>query len=121
MIMLPDYIYIFFFLGVGVAFVGGAFAVSWLIRPRLPQDAVKLSPYECGEIVKGTSRVQFNVRYYLFALIFVIFDVEVLFVVPWAVVFRQLGMAAYVEMLVFILILSIGLLYAWKKGALEWQ
>ena len=119
--MLPDYVYIFFFLGVGIAFVGAAFAASWLLRPRAPQDAVKLSPYECGEIVKGTSRVQFNVRYYLYALIFVIFDVEVLFVVPWAVVFKQLGTAAYTEMLVFIFILALGLVYAWKKGALEWE
>jgi NADH-quinone oxidoreductase subunit A len=119
--MLPDYIYILFFFGVGIAFVGGAFIASWLIRPPASQDPVKLAPYECGEVVKGTSRVQFNVRYYLFALIFVIFDVEVLFVVPWAVVFKQLGMMAYIEMLIFIFILTLGLLYAWKKGALEWQ
>src|SRR6267142_2295442 len=118
---MPEYVYIMFFLGVGIAFVAGAFIVSWLIRPKAPQDAVKLSPYECGEVVKGTSRVQFNVRYYLFALIFVIFDVEVLFVVPWAIVFKQLGMVAYLEMLIFIFILTLGLLYAWKKGALEWQ
>ena len=119
--MFPDYIYIVFFFGVGVAFVGGAFAASWFLRPKAFQDAVKLSPYECGEVAKGTSRVQFNVRYYLFALIFVIFDVEVLFVVPWAVVFKQLGMIAYLEMLTFIFILALGLGYAWKKGALEWQ
>lgn len=118
---MPDYVYILFFFGVGVAFVGSAFVVSWLIRPPMGQDPAKLAPYECGEIVKGTSRVQFNVRYYLFALIFVIFDVEVLFVVPWAVVFKQLGMIAYIEMLIFIFILTLGLLYAWKKGALEWQ
>ena len=119
--MLPEYIYIFVFFGVGIAFVGSAFAASWILRPHVVQDAVKLSPYECGEVVKGTSRIQFNVRYYLFALIFVIFDVEVLFVVPWAVVFKQIGMVAYIEMLIFIFILSLGLLYAWKKGALEWQ
>ena len=119
--MMPDYIYIIAFISLGIAFVGGAFAASWVLRPRGFQDAVKLSPYECGEIVKGTSRIQFNVRYYLFALIFVIFDVEVLFVIPWAVVFKQLGMFAYYEMLIFILILTLGLVYAWKKGALEWE
>lgn len=119
--MLPNYIYILFFIAVGIIFVGGAFAVSWLLRPHVPHDPVKMSPYECGEVVKGTSRIQFNVRYYLFALIFVIFDVEVLFIVPWAVVFREIGIIAYMEMLVFILILTLGLLYAWKKGALEWQ
>ena len=119
--MLPDYLYIIFFLGLGIAFVGSAFVVSWFLRPKGPQDTVKTSPYECGEVVKGTSRVQFNVRYYLFALILVIFDVEVLFVMPWAVVFRELGMTAYYSMVIFIGILGVGLIYAWKKGALEWQ
>ena len=119
--MIPDYFYILFFLFLGVGFVGSAFSMSWLLRPKVPENAVKNSPYECGEIVKGSSWVQFNVRYYLFALIFVIFDVEVLFVVPWAVVFRQMGMMAYVEMVIFILILAAGLIYAWRKGALEWE
>ena len=119
--MIPVYVYVLFLLILGISFVGRAFVVSWLIRPKGHQDAVKLSPYECGEVVKGTARVQFNVRYYLFALIFVIFDVEVLFVVPWAVVFKSLGMVAYIEMLIFIAILTLGLIYAWKKGALEWQ
>ena len=119
--MLPVYFYILFFLILGVSFVAAAFTASWFLRPRLAPNAVKNSPYECGEVVKGTSRIQFNVRYYLFALIFVVFDVEVLFIVPWAVVFRQLGMFAYVEMLAFILVLGLGLFYAWKKGALEWQ
>lgn len=119
--MLPDHFYILFFLFLGIAFTGSAFVVSWILRPKLPRNAVKNAPYECGEIVKGTSRVQFNVRYYLFALIFVIFDVEVLFVVPWAVVFRQSGSAAYWEMVIFILILALGLIYARQKGALEWQ
>lgn len=119
--MLPDYIYILTFFVAGIVFVAAAFIASWLIRPKGDQNPVKLSPYECGEVVKGHSRIQFNVRYYLFALIFVIFDVEVLFIVPWAVVFKQLGMIAYVEMLIFIFILTLGLMYAWRKGALEWQ
>ena len=119
--MSTDCLYILVFFGVGVAFVGGAFAFSWLIRPHPPENAVKNAPYECGETVKGIAQIQFNVRYYLFALIFVIFDVEVLFLVPWAVVFRQIGVTAYIEMVLFILILVLGLFYAWKKGALEWQ
>lgn len=119
--MLPDYVYIIFFLFLGIIFVASAFVISWILRPKLPANDVKNAPYECGEIVKGTSRVQFNVRYYLFALIFVVFDVEVLFVVPWAVVFKEIGDTAYFEMLTFILVLGIGLIYAWKKGALEWQ
>ena len=118
--MLPDYMYIVIFFILGVGFVGSAFAVSWLFRPRAP-SAVKNSCYECGEVVKGDSRIQFNVRYYLFALLFVIFDVEVLFIFPWAVAFRSLGVAAYLEMMAFIGILLLGLAYAWKKGALVWQ
>ena len=118
---MPDFVYILSFLVLGVAFVGSAFIVSWILRPKVPSDPVKNSPYECGEIVKGTSRIQFNVRYYLFALIFVIFDVEVLFVIPWAVTFRNMGIVAYAEMVIFILILATGLIYAWRKGALEWQ
>ena len=118
--MIPDYFYIFLFLILGIAFVGSAFVASWFLRPKVPENAVKNAPYECGEVIKGTARIQFNVRYYLFALIFVIFDVEVLFLAPWAVVFRQMGVGAYMEMVIFILILAVGLVYAWKKGALEW-
>lgn len=118
--MITDYGYVGLFLIFGIAFVAGALIVSWLLRPRDP-NPIKKSPYECGEIVKGSSWVQFNVRYYLIALIFVIFDVEVLFLVPWAVIFRDLGPVAFVEMMVFIGILILGLIYAWKKGALEWQ
>jgi NADH:ubiquinone oxidoreductase subunit 3 (subunit A) len=119
--MLPSYIYILFFLILGIGFVSAAFVTSWIFRPKVPANAVKNSSYECGEVVRGNSRIQFNVRYYLFALIFVIFDVEVLFIIPWAIVFRQLGVMAYVEMMIFVLILVLGLLYAWKKGALEWR
>lgn len=118
--MITDYAYVGLFLIFGIILVAGAFIVSWLIRPRDPNQA-KSAPYECGEAVKGTSWVQFNVRYYLIALIFVVFDVEVLFLVPWAVILRELGAVAFVEMVVFVAILTIGLVYAWKKGALEWQ
>lgn len=117
--MVAEYGYIGLFLVLGIIFVGSAFAVSWLLRPRAPSPA-KEAPYECGEIVKGTSRIQFNVRYYLIALIFVVFDIELLFIIPWALVFRSLGVVAYIEMVIFILILIFGLVYAWKKGALEW-
>lgn len=118
--MLPDYLYILYFFILGIIFVGSAFVVSWALRPKAPSTA-KNAPYECGEIIKGDSRIQFNVRYYIFALIFVIFDVEILFTMPWAIVFRQLGAIAYFEMAAFILVLALGLYYAWKKGALEWQ
>ncbi len=118
--MITDYGYVGLFLIFGIAFVAGALIVSWFLRPRDPSPA-KRATYECGEIVKGNSWIQFNVRYYLIALIFVVFDVEVLFLVPWAVVFRSLGPVAFIEMMVFIGILLLGLIYAWKKGALEWQ
>ena len=118
--MITDYGYVGLFLIFGILFVGSAFVVSWLLRPRDP-NPIKNSPYECGEIVKGSTWIRFNVRYYLIALIFVIFDVEALFLLPWAVVFRGMGAAAYLEMLVFVIVLAFGLLYAWKKGAFEWQ
>mgnify|MGYP001610241944 FL=1 len=118
--IIQDYGIVGLFFLIGIAFVASAFIVSWLLRPRDP-NPVKTSTYECGEIVKGSSRVQFNVSYYLVALLFVIFDIEVLFVVPWIIVFRELGMVAYIEMMVFIAILMVGLIYAWKKGVFEWQ
>lgn len=118
--MIPDYGIILLFLFLGIIFVASALIISWLLRPRQP-NPVKESTYECGEVVKGSPWVQFNVRYYLIALIFVIFDVEIIFLAPWAVIFRELGVAAYIEMVIFVLILIVGLIYAWKKGALEWQ
>lgn len=118
--MISDYGYVGLFLLFGIAFVASALIVSWLLRPKVP-NPVKGSPYECGLAVRGTSWVQFNIHYYLIAFVFVIFDVDVLFLVPWAVVFRNLGFVAYAEMLVFVGILVFGLVYAWKKGVFEWQ
>lgn len=115
-----DYGFVGLFFILGVGFVASAFIISWMLRPRDP-NPLKAAPYECGEIVKGSSRVQFNVSYYLVALLFVIFDIEVLFLVPWAVAFRDLGIVSYIEMMIFIVILIFGLIYAWKKGVFEWQ
>lgn len=114
-----DYAYVGLFLLFGVAFVIFVFFLSKLIAPYKP-NPVKKENYECGEIPIGQGWVQFNVRYYLFAIIFVIFDVEVVFLFPWAVVYRSLGFFAFVEMLIFIAILLFGLVYVWKKGALKW-
>ncbi len=88
--------------------------------PRKPTP-VKLSTYECGMETIGKTWVQFNFRYYFYALLFVIFDVEVIFLYPWAVAYKKLALFGLVEMLVFIGILVVGWLYAWKKGALEWK
>lgn len=89
------------------------------IRPKRP-DPVKEATYECGVETVGDALGQFNVRYYVFALLFVIFDVEVVFLYPWAVAFRQLGLFAFVEAVLFVLILVVGYLYAWRRKALEW-
>ncbi|MFQ6136976.1 MAG: NADH-quinone oxidoreductase subunit A [Candidatus Hydrothermarchaeales archaeon] len=80
----------------------------------------KLTTYECGVEPTGVAQIQYHMQYYMFAIIFVVFDVEMVFMYPWAVVFPNLGMLAVIEMIMFILILVIGLIYAWKKGVLEW-
>ena len=107
------------FIGIGIAFLVFNLGVWYVIRPRRFSEE-KLTTYECGENPTGSAWVQFNIRFYVFALIFIIFDVEVVFLLPWAVVFRELGLLAFVEGLVFILILLVALAYVWRKGDLEW-
>jgi len=114
-----NYFDVLLFLTVGIGFVFLGLGVAWLFRPSLP-SAPKRSIFECGERPFGDSRLKFRVRYYIFALVFVIFDVEVVFLYPWAVVLRSLGLAGLVEMLVFIGVLVVGLVYAWKKRVLQW-
>jgi NADH-quinone oxidoreductase subunit A len=92
---------------------------SRLIAPHRP-GGIKNTPYECGEPTIGSSWVQFNVGYYLFALLFLVFEVEAAFLFPWAVVFREVGLPGLVEVAVFVLVLIAGLVYAWRKGVLEW-
>jgi NADH-quinone oxidoreductase subunit A len=117
--VVSDYAYVGFFLAIGVIFVIFVFFLSRLIRPSHPNPD-KLESYECGELPVGGAQVQYNVRYYLYALVFVIFDVEVVFLFPWAVVYRSLGFFAFIEMMIFLAILIFGLVYVWKKGALKW-
>jgi len=117
--MLHDYAYVAAFLLVGVIFVSVAFIAGWLLRPKRPHP-VKLDTYECGEPAFGSAWVQYNVKYYIYALVFVVFDVETVFLYPWAVAYRQLGLYAFVEMMIFIGILVVGLAYAWRKGFLRW-
>jgi NAD(P)H-quinone oxidoreductase subunit 3 len=93
--------------------------VSALVHPRGGKE-LKFLTYESGEIPVGTAWIQYNVRYYLFALIFVVFDVESVFLYPWAVAYNELGLFAFVEAMIFVAILALGLVYAWRKGALEW-
>ena len=107
------------FLVMGIGFLAVNLVVWRIIRPsRFSEE--KLTTYECGENPTGSAWVQFNIRFYVFALIFIIFDVEAVFLLPWAVVFRELGMLAFVEGLVFIGILVVALAYVWRKGDLEW-
>jgi NADH-quinone oxidoreductase subunit A len=90
------------------------------VQPRAP-DVIKSATYECGMETEGNTWVQFNFRYYFFALIYVIFAIEVVFLYPWAVAFRQVKLFGFVEALIFIVILLVGYLYAWRKRALEWR
>lgn len=122
--MTPDYTQSYLYIAIlGIAdffFVLGVIGASRLIQRRhiYPE---KLSPYECGiQPLVGDSWSPFAVRYYIYALLFVIFDVEAIFVYPWAVIFRNLGGTGFIEMIVFIGVLLLGLIYAWEKGALEW-
>jgi NADH-quinone oxidoreductase subunit A len=113
------------FVLVGFVFAGIALAVAKILRPSNPSPA-KATTYECGEVPIGSSWVRFNVRFYLIALFFLIFDVEVVFLFPWAVVFKQLfpipglGSLVFWEMVIFLSILTVGLIYVWAKGDLDW-
>lgn len=118
--MLKDFTGIGIILIVAVVFPLIVLATSWLVRPKKPTPE-KLATYECGLETIGETWVQFKTNYFMYAMIFVAFDVETIFLYPWAVQFRQLGTFAFVEMFIFIAILLIGFWYAWKEGALEWM
>lgn len=108
-----------FFILAGI-FVGAGLITARLLRPHRPYPA-KLSTYECGEEPVGTPWVKFNIRFYVVALIFVIFEVEVLFLFPWALIYQQLGLFAFIEMMIFLAILLVGFAYVWVKGDLDWD
>lgn len=108
------------FIIAGVVMVAGANFLSNLISHK-SDNPQKREPYESGMVTRGSTWVQFKVGYYLFAILFLIFDVEIAFLFPWAVAFKSIGAVAFFEILIFLIILGLGLLYAWKKGALEWE
>ncbi|OGT46495.1 MAG: NADH-quinone oxidoreductase subunit A [Gammaproteobacteria bacterium RIFCSPHIGHO2_12_FULL_41_20] len=118
--MLLDYlpVLIFMIMGVGIGCV--APVLGYLLSPKRP-SAEKLSAYECGFAAFDDTRSPFDVRFYLVAILFIIFDLETAFLVPWAVVFRHMGWFGMIAMAVFLGLLTIGFLYEWKKGALEWE
>lgn len=118
--MLEHFGSILYFLIFGALFVCINILISRIIQTRNPHP-MKLSIYECGELPEGNSWIQFNIRFYVIALVFLIFEVEIVFLFPWAVVFKDLGAFALIEMLIFVGILLVGLAYVWAKGDLEWD
>jgi NADH-quinone oxidoreductase subunit A len=118
--MLEQYFPILLFIVVGLALGGVLLTVGSLVSPSHP-DPEKLSPYECGFEAFEDARMKFDVRYYLVAILFILFDLEIAFLFPWAVVLPEIGFAGFVAMMIFLLILVVGFIYEWKKGALEWE
>lgn len=118
--MLENYLPILIFLCLGLVLGSVFFALGFVLGPRRP-DAEKNSPYECGFEAFEDARMKFDVRYYLIAILFIIFDLEIAFFFPWAVVLREVGMAGFWAMMLFLGVLVIGFIYEWRKGALEWE
>ncbi|MBF0614179.1 MAG: NADH-quinone oxidoreductase subunit A [Magnetococcales bacterium] len=118
--MLENYFPILVFLAMAIGMAVVMQVLSFLLGPRKP-DAKKVTQYECGFSPLSAVRIPFDVRFYLIAILFVVFDIEAAFLFPWAVAFKQLGMIGFVEMILFLLVLLVGYAYVWKKGALEWD
>ncbi len=114
------YLFLGVFLLIAISFPLLPILLAKIVAPKKP-NPIKTATYECGVETKGDSWVQFKVQYYVYALIFVIFDIEVIFIYPWAVAFKQMGSLAFIEMAIFLAILASGLVYAWKKNVLEWK
>jgi NADH-quinone oxidoreductase subunit A len=119
-IVLAEYWPVLLFIGVAAGLGIVLLAIGLLVGPSRPESE-KLSPYECGFEAFEDARMRFDVRYYLLAILFIIFDLEIAFLFPWAVVFQKIGIVALIEMALFLLLLVIGFAYVWKKGALEWE
>src|SRR6185295_20104556 len=117
---LSNYFPILAFIAVAFAFGAGTLVLSYFAQPRLP-DPEKMSAYECGSEPFSDARMPFPVRYYIIAMLFVIFDIEVIFLYPWAVVFPKIKFLGFIEMVIFIALFVAGYAYAWRKGALEWD
>ena len=118
--MLENYFPVLMFIAVGLVLGGVLLTVGRAVAPHKP-DPKKLSPYECGFEAFEDSRMKFDVRYYLVAILFILFDLEIAFLFPWAVVLPEIGFFGYAAMMVFLAILVVGFVYEWKKGALEWE
>jgi len=118
--MLAEYFPILLFLLVGLAVGVAPVVLGAILAPHRP-DPEKLSPYECGFEAFEDARMKFDVRYYLVAILFILFDLEIAFLFPWAVVINEIGFAGFLSMMVFLGILTVGFVYEWMKGALEWE
>jgi NADH-quinone oxidoreductase subunit A len=118
--MLAEYFPVLLFILVGLAIGVLPVALGWMLAPNRP-DPEKLSPYECGFEAFEDARMKFDVRYYLVAILFILFDLEIAFLFPWAIVVREIGLFGFVSMMIFLGILVVGFVYEWKKGALEWE
>ena len=117
---LRDYLSIIIFLFMALGLSAGFIVLNFLFSPKNP-DPEKLSAYECGFEAFGDSRMEFDVRFYLVAILFIIFDLEIAFLFPWAISLGNLGPLGFWSMMVFLLILTVGFVYEWKKGALDWD
>ena len=117
---LLEYLPIVVFLGIATVLGLGFMLAAWVLAPKNP-DSEKLSAYECGFNAFDDARMKFDVRFYLVAILFIIFDLEVSFLFPWAVAFGDLGLFGFWSMMVFLGVLTVGFIYEWKKGALEWE
>ena len=118
--MLAEYFPILLFIIVGLAVGVAPLVLGKLLGPNRP-DPEKLSPYECGFEAFDDARMKFDVRYYLVAILFILFDLEIAFLFPWAVAIRDIGTAGFLAMMLFLAILVVGFIYEWKKGALDWE
>lgn len=118
--VVASYLPILIFLGIALALSGIMVLLPFIIATRNP-DAQKLSPYECGFETFGDARGKFDVRFYLVSILFIIFDLEVAFLFPWAVSLSEIGLFGFWSMILFLFVLTIGFIYEWKKGALEWE
>tara|TARA_B100000686_G_C16781518_1_gene972232 strand:- start:2694 stop:3050 length:357 start_codon:yes stop_codon:yes gene_type:complete len=118
--MLYEYLPILLFLIIAIVFSIGLLSISFVLSPKKPSNE-KLSPYECGFEPFDDARTKFDIRFYLVSLLFIIFDLEVTFLFPWAVSLKNIGVFGYTSMMFFLFILTIGFIYEWKKGALEWE
>ena len=118
--MVENYFPVLMFIAVGLVLGGVLLTVGRAVAPHKP-DPKKLSPYECGFEAFEDARMKFDVRYYLVAILFILFDLEIAFLFPWAVVLPEIGFFGYAAMMVFLAILVVGFVYEWKKGALEWE